>query len=445
MLSRIWIAGAVCAGAALAANTAGSKVTFHKDVAPIFQKKCQSCHRPGEIGPMSLLTYKDARPWAKAIKQAVATKKMPPWFADPNHGKFANDPSLTEAELTAIANWADQGAPEGNAKDAPKPMEWVTGWGIGKPDVIYTVPKYDVPAQGVVDYKYVVIPTNFKEDTWIQMAEARPGNRSATHHIVVYVREPGSYYMSDAKPGEFFQPPKREQRRPASKEEMEEMRKEMARRLPTEIIVGYAPGTDPVALPPGTAKLIKAGSDLVVQMHYTPNGKAGEDVSQIGFKFAKGPVKERVYIMSAPNLGFAIPPGDANHEVKSSVTVHRDVKLVDFNPHMHLRGKDFQYTITYPDGRQEVALKVKYDFDWQLYYRPKEPIFLPAGTRIDCVAHFDNSANNPKNPDPKATVRFGEQSWEEMMIGWFDIAMPADLDPRDLMRPAAAKKSTGEE
>lgn len=442
MILRSVLAGALFATFALAANSTGSKVTFHKDVAPIFQKKCQACHRPGEIGPMSLLTYKDARPWAKSIKQAVATRKMPPWFADPNHGKFANDPSLSPEELNTVVSWVDAGAPEGSAKDSPKPVEWVEGWGIGKPDVTFNVPRYKVPPSGTIDYQYVVIPTNFKEDTWIQMAEARPGNRSVTHHIVVYVREPGSYYMSDAKPGEFFQPPKREARRPTTKEEMEAMRKEMAKRLPTEILVGYAPGTDPIRLNPGTAKLVKAGSDLVVQMHYTPNGKEAEDVSQIGFKLAKGPVTERIYIMSAPNLGFAIPPGDPNHEVRSSVTLQADARLVDFNPHMHLRGKDFEYTIVYPDGRKEVALKVKYDFDWQLYYRPKEPILLPAGTRIECVAHFDNSANNPKNPDPKATVRFGEQSWEEMMIGWFDVAIPASLDPRDLMRP---KKAAGAE
>jgi len=200
-------------------------------------------------------------------------------------------------------------------------------------------------------------------------------------------------------------------------------------------MVGYAPGTDPVVLEPGTAKLVKAGSDLVLQLHYTPNGKAAVDRSEVGLIFAKEPPKERVYTTNAGNLGFAIPPGDPNYEVRSQIVLQADTRLVDFNPHMHLRGKDFEYKIVYPTGESEIALKVRYDFNWQLYYRPEKPIVLPAGTRIECVAHFDNSANNPANPDPTRTVRWGEQSWEEMMFGWFDIAFDAKKDPMELLRP----------
>jgi len=417
------------------------KATFNKDVLPIMQKHCQNCHRSGEVAPMSLITYQEARPWAKAIREAVITKKMPPWFADRHYGHFKNDPSLSQTEIDTIAAWADSGAPEGNPKDAPKPIDWVEGWGIGKPDVVLSMPvEYHVPATGTVEYQYIVIPTGFTKDTWVQMAEARPGNRAVTHHIVVFVREPGSAYMRDVKPGVVFSPKSLAQEAKdaaaANSADAATKRRQAssAAGFPTEIVVGYAPGTDPVRLESGQAKLIKAGSDLVLQLHYTPNGKAATDRSEVGFVLAKETPKERVYTSNAGNLGFAIPPGDPNYEVKASLVVQTDTRLVDFNPHMHLRGKDFEYRITYPTGESEVALKVKYDFNWQLYYRPEKPIVLPAGTRIDCTAHFDNSANNPANPDPTKTVRWGEQSWEEMMFGWFDVAIAVDQDPMDLRR-----------
>ena len=440
MFIRSLLLGSTLAAVAFAATE--TKVTFNKDVLPIVQKHCQTCHRPGEVAPMSFLTYNEARPWAKAIRQAALTKKMPPWFADPHYGHFKNDPSLAQSEIDTLVAWADAGAPEGNVKDAPKPIDWVNGWGIGKPDLVLSMPAdYQVPTTGTVEYQYIVIPTGFTEDKWIQAAEARPGNRAVTHHIVVFVREPGSAYMRDVTPGVVFSPKSLAQQ--ASSAAASNSADAAAKRrqassaagFPTEIIVGYAPGTDPVRLDPGQAKLIKAGSDLVLQLHYTPNGKAATDRSQVGFVFAKEHPKERVYTTSAGNLGFAIPPGDSNYEVKASVTLQTDARLVDFNPHMHLRGKDFEFRITYPTGESEIALKVKFDINWQLYYRPENPIVLPAGTRIDCTAHFDNSANNPANPDPTKTVRWGEQSWEEMMFGWFDVAIAADQDPMDLRRP----------
>ncbi|MEO8027432.1 MAG: thiol-disulfide isomerase [Bryobacteraceae bacterium] len=447
LLARALFAATLTLGLAAVASAAGSKPTFHKDVEPLLQKNCQSCHRPGEVAPMSFLSYKETRPWAKAMKQAVSTKKMPPWFADARYGKFHNDPRLSEEAIHTISAWADSGAPEGNPKDAPKPMEWTTGWAIPQPDAILKMPvAFKVPASGTVEYQNIVVPTNFTEDKWIQMAEARPGNRAITHHIVAFIREPGSKYMDNLKPGEFLSPRETAKAaaadRAAGKPPAEETRRRQAAAssMPTEILVGYAPGTDPIKFGPGQAKLLKKGSALVFQLHYTPNGKEGEDISEVGLVFAKGPVTERVITSNAGSFTFAIPPGDPNYEVKASVTIQTDARLIDFNPHMHLRGKDFEYKIVYPNGESEVALKVNYDFNWQLYYRPEKPIVLPAGTRIDCVAHFDNSANNPANPDPKATVRWGDQSWEEMMFGWFNVAIDVNKDPMDLRRP---KKSSG--
>jgi hypothetical protein len=421
----------------LAASSVPAKPTFSKDVLPVFQKACQECHRPGEAAPFSMLSYKDVRPWAKSIKQAVVSKKMPPWFADPNYGKFANDRSLSQTEIDTIVKWVDSGAPEGNPKDAPPNKTWTTGWAIPTPDVTYKMRQpFEIPATGVVDYQHIVIPSGFTEDKWIQFAEARPGNRALTHHIVVYVREPGSKWLADAEPYVPYQPKKLDPNLTSSQ-------RTAALGSPGEILVGYAPGTPPIALKPGTAKKVKAGSDFVFQLHYTPTGKAGSDISELGLVFAKEPVKERVMVMAATNMGFAIPPGADNYEVKSSITLNAPAKLIDFNPHMHVRGKDFQYKIVYPDGREEIALKVKYDFNWQLYYTPVKPYDLPAGTRIECVAHFDNSANNPYNPDPKATVRWGLQTFEEMMNGFFDIAFDANMDPAEFRRPLKRPSPTG--
>jgi hypothetical protein len=407
-----------------AAATGSSPVTFHKDVQPILQNRCQECHRPGEVAPMSFMNYEQVRPWAKAIKVAVATKKMPPWFADPHYGKFSNDRSLSQAEADTIVAWVDAGAKEGDAKDAPRPKEFVTGWQIGKPDIILSMAKpVPIPAEGVIEYMYVVIPTNFKEDTWIQAAEARPGARQAMHHIIAFVRPPGSKWLKDAQPGEPFIPGhgERGQRNEDS--------------VPGELLIGYAPGLPPTILEPGQAKMIQAGSDIVLQLHYTPNGKETSDVSRIGLVLAKGPVKERVLTMNAINVFLKIPPNDANYESHAKLTLAQDVKLVSMMPHMHLRGKDFEYEAVYPTGEKQILLNVPhYDFNWQLGYSLTNQLLLPKGTRIECTAHHDNSANNKYNPDPSKEVRWGDQTWEEMMIGWFDVAFDSKLDPADLLK-----------
>jgi hypothetical protein len=409
-------AGAVCA---LAASSDSKSVTFSKDVLPILQNRCQECHREGEVGPFALMNYQQARPLAKSIKEAVLTKKMPPWFADPQFGHFRNDASLTKEELNTLVSWVDNGAKEGDPTDAPKPREFFTGWLIGKPDQVLSLPKpIDVPAQGVIDYTYVVLPTGFTEDKWVQMAEARPTDRAVVHHIIAFIRPPGSRWMKDAEPGVPYIPTKGAGRRSVEDQ------------IPPELLGGYAPGLEPTECGPGQAKLVKAGSDIVLQLHYTPNGKATVDQTKIGLTFAKGEVKERVMTMNAMNVFLKIPPGDPNYESHSQATLKQDVKLVSLMPHMHYRGKDFQYVAVYPTGEKQVLLNVpKYDFSWQLSYVLKDQILLPKGTRIECTAHHDNSANNKYNPDPTKEVRWGDQTWEEMMIGWFDVAFDAKLDP----------------
>jgi len=375
---------------------------FHKDVLPVLQKRCQGCHRPGEAAPMSFLTYESTRPWAAAIKQAVLARKMPPWGADPQHGQFANDPTLTAAERQTLVQWADAKAPAGQAKDAPKPVAFVEGWNIGQPDMVIAMPKpYDVPSTGTIEYTRYILPLNFKEDRWVAAAEIRPGNRTVVHHVIAYLREPGSNWLEGAAAGEPIVKRKGNDAGPRSS------------------LVGYAPGVPARPATPGRAMLVKAGSDVVLEMHYTTNGKPATDLTKVGIIFATEPPRERIAGFGAGNNRFAIPPGAGHYEVRSQQPIQQAAKLVSLTPHMHLRGKDFEYIATYPTGEKEVLLRVpRYDFNWQHTYEFATPKLLPAGTVIECIAHFDNSANNAFNPDPKAEVRWGDQSWEEMMIGF---------------------------
>jgi len=421
----------VVSAVAIAAPS-NSSVTYYKDVAPIVQNRCQECHRPGEVAPMSFMTYDQVRPWAKAMKTAVLTKKMPPWSADPHYGKFSNDRSLSQAEIDTLVAWTDGGAAAGNPKDAPKPREYFEGWQIGKPDVVYELPTpIDVPASGIVDYTYVVIPMNFTEDKWVQFAEVRPDARSAVHHVLAFLRPPGNNFMKDAEPGVPYIP-----RRPASAGG-QRGQGNIQEQIPGEMLVGYAPGLPPSQCKPGEAKLIKAGSDIVLQLHYTPNGRAVTDRTKFGLIFAKEPPQKRVMSMMAINYFIKIPAGDANYEAHSRATLQQDVELVSLLPHMHLRGKDFLYKAVYPSGETQVLLSVpKYDFSWQIQYALDKELLLPKGTRIECTAHYDNSPNNPANPDPTKEVRWGDQTFEEMMVGFFDVSFDAKSDPSALQRPA---------
>ena len=383
----------LAAGSVLAAAP-----TFFRDVLPILENRCQECHRKGEMAPMPLTTYGETRPWAKAIREAVRTRKMPPWFADPCCGHFLNDRSLTAAEIETLSQWAERGAPKGNETDAPSPRQWIQGWNLGTPDLILGMSQpFPVPAQGTVEYQYFTVPTHFNEDRWVQAVEVKPGSRGAVHHVVAYIREPGSTWT----------------------------------RGPTkaDILQVYAPGTAPEIWPAGMAKLIKAGSDLVFEIHYTPTGKKATDQTVVGMVFAKSPPKKRVLTLQMANDRFVIPPGDPEYRVTVWGSLPNDALLMGFFPHMHLRGKAFEFNRIRPDGQPETLLRIShYDFYWQLSYRLATPLALPKGTRLEWVARFDNSRNNPRNPDPSAEVGYGQQSWEEMMIGFFDVAVDADVD-----------------
>ncbi|MFN0109611.1 MAG: c-type cytochrome [Blastocatellia bacterium] len=411
-----------------------AQVTFSKDVAPIIFNNCAGCHQPGETAPMALLNYKQARPWAKSIREVVANKTMPPWYADPKHGEFINDRSLSQKDIDTIVAWVDQGATEGNAKDLPAaPKLRQEGWAIGKPDVEFPLPQsYKVPTDGTVDYQHFVVHTKFTEDKFIQAAEIKRGNAALVHHVIVTVIEPvngqlppeGLLTRNLGGLGE-------NQQRTGNASTAN------ANRNRDSMLVGWAPGMSPLTLQPGIAKRIKKGSALVFQMHYTTNGVPGEDRTSIGMKFASAPV-EKQFITSggASARELVIPPNAAHYESKSSFTFTEDAHIWGFMPHMHLRGKDYKYTLVLPDGTSKVVLNVpKYDFNWQLNYWVKAPIAAPKGSRLECVAHHDNSTANKFNPDPTKEVRWGPQTWEEMMIGWFDYT----LDGQNLRVTASNK------
>jgi mono/diheme cytochrome c family protein len=403
--------------------TSAASPTFAKDVAPIIQKNCQVCHRPGEVAPMSFMNYKEVRPWARSIREKVVMREMPPWFADPKHGEFLNDCRLSQKEIDLIAAWVEGGAKEGSAKDLPPNPRFTEGWQIGKPDVVLSMTElYSVPAEGVIPYKYFAVPTNFTEDKYVQLAEIRQGNRKLVHHVIVDVRYPEHGNLP--KPGEIKPEELAASRRPTANGER-----------PADSdgrLVGWAPGEAPLILRPGQAKLVKKGSMLIFQVHYTTNGEAGTDRSSVGLIFSKHPVEKRVITAGAAARSLAIPPGAPNHEVLSSFTFKEDSHIDSLHPHMHTRGKDFLYRLVYPDGSSKVLLWVpRWDFNWQMTYVLKEELAAPAGSRLECVAHYDNSEKNKFNPDPTKLVEWGPQTWDEMMIGYLDYT----LDKQDLRQP----------
>ncbi len=410
----------VCAVLVPVWTVAAAPPTFYKDVLPILQSHCQACHRQGEMAPMPLESYEQVRPLASAIRSVTQNGTMPPWFADPCCGRFSNDPSLTDKEIATIAAWVAAGTREGDSHDAPPRIRWTKGWNIDTPDVVFQMPHAKaIPAGGDVPYQYVIIPTRFKEDRWVRMSEIRPSNPMVVHHAVAYVREPSSSWLRGAPVGVPFS---------ADELPTEALRRD-AMWTTSDILLVYAPGSLPDRWPEDFAKLVPAGSDIVLQMHYTTHGHPTEDRTSVGLVFSKAPPRKRVLTLQLTNDRFVIPPGDPDHRVEVHGSLPNDALLLSFFPHMHLRGKTFEYNILEPGGRVRTLLRIPhYDFYWQLSYRLAEPIPLKAGTILQAVATFDNSRNNPHNPDPDSAVTWGEQTWAEMMVGFFDVAVEPSID-----------------
>ncbi len=378
-------------------------VTWARDVAPILQRRCQGCHRPGEVGPFALTNYEEARGRAKMIASVVEHGVMPPWNADARFdGVFANQRKLAPAEKETLLAWVRDGMPRGNPADEPPPRVWPTGWSIGEPDVVFT-PEHDlragkplppegfaVPREGVVEYQYFTVETDYPEDRWVSALEVEPGAADVVHHVLIALQEPGG--------------------------DIDER----------SYLAVYVPGDTPSIYPEGYAKRLPAGATLVFQLHYTPNGKERFDRSRLALRFAPEPPLFEVVTDAVVEEDFEIPPGAANHEVRRARVLTEDTGVVALFPHMHLRGKDFRYVAHYPDGSEQELLFSHYDFAWQESYLLPDPLLLPAGTRLECIAHFDNSKDNPNNPDPTKSVSWGDQSYEEMFIGYFDKVVPLE-------------------
>ena len=387
--------GLILSAVLLAPVSAGAQTpTFAKDVAPIFYSKCVECHRPTMFAPMSLVKFDEARPWAKSIRSRVATRTMPPWGADPTHGVFKNDPRLTDKEISTILAWVDGGAPKGDDKDMPAVPSFTDGWNIGEPDAVFEMKEaYQIPATGVIEYQYIRIPMNIPEAKWLAAIEIKPQARAHVHHVLAYTQPAGTPINEAGALG------------PGN-------------------IGGVTPNKPGVIFDPGVGRLLEANSDLILQMHYTTNGEAAVDKTVVGLKFLKEPPAMVQRGGSVLQPRFVIPAGDPNAEVRGSRVLQADTIITSFTPHMHVRGKDMTYTAKYPDGRTEVLLSVpRYDFNWQITYQLKEAKRMPKGTEIEVVAHYDNSPQNKFNPDPTKDVRWGDQTFEEMMIGfWGTVA-----------------------
>jgi hypothetical protein len=495
-----------------------TSATFNKDVLPVLQNNCQVCHRPGGVAPMSFMTYESTRPWAKAIKAAVVSQKMPPWFADPHVGEFRNAPKLTQADIVKLTAWADSGAQEGNAKDLPAAKQFVDGWRI-QPDVIVSMPAaFPIAARGAGEVRQFLVANPFKEDTWVSAIEIRPGDPSVVHHVIVSIPEQQDQrqVFSQAFVGKIDDfnvtvcgnckevPAQTAQQQGAEAQRLVRLEAAQAQLAVQQAEVAakqaiqqaalgvrvngqrgggggqysdilarlreqqtgegnfttmeavYAPGSQPLDFRySDSAKLVKAGKPIRIEVHYTPNGKVTTDQTQVAFTLAKAPAQRRFIMMAPEHLVDSrkpIPAGDSNYETTGQLTFKQDADLVWFMPHMHLRGKDMTFRLIYPDGREETVLSAKFNFNWQLGYEVAKPIHLPKGTRMVVTAHHDNSANNPMNPTPGQAVPWGEMTSQEMMLPWFGVVVdreatpemiatyrPPDLDGLGIGGPAGAK------
>jgi hypothetical protein len=423
-------------GLAGEATRSGKTITFTKDVAPIFFKACADCHRAGETAPFSVMSYKDVRPWAKAIKEKVMSREMPPWHADPHVGEFKNNPSLTQAEINIITAWVDGGATEGNPKDLPPAPKFADGWRIGKPDVVLSMrEEFTLAASGPDEYQYFAVPTNFTEDKYIQMAEARPGNRKIVHHILAFVAPPGGTDYAKLSPEElqklfdeegsdsvFYREGYLRRVKMDAKVNDDGCNGKFGEDDAGDVIAGYAPGMPPEVFEPGVAKKIPAGATLIFQLHYSKvAGSEQKDRSSVGLIFAKEPPKRRMIKRGIENIFFKIPAGAEAHKATACWQPKEDITLFSMMPHMHYRGAAMEYKATYPDGKTETLLNVpNYDFGWQTNYALAKPKFIPKGTKIQVTATFNNSAKNKYNPDPTKDVRWGDPTYDEMLIGYLD-------------------------
>ena len=422
--------------AVLAPSLCAATPTFSRDVAPILYKHCVSCHHANDIAPMPLVTYKDVRPWAASIKESVLSRKMPPWKADPHFGKWSNDPSLTAAEIETLKAWAEGGKLEGDPKDLPAPPVFAEGWRAGKPDLVVAIPKFTLSAKGLDEYAYITVPSNLTEDRWVVSAELRPSNRKIVHHAHVFVLEedkpkpaakldPAQEYGKwlHIKEGTLsFIRPDAPVINDGCAQDDNAVFPGLKKSDLGSLIASYLPGREPDVYPEGTARLVPAGSKLNFQIHYSrATGKVEFDETSVGLSFAKEPPKTIARRIDLSNHMFLIPANDPNHEVTECHTFQKDIYITSLTPHMHLRGKSMRIDVAYPDGRVQTLLNVpEYNFNWQITYRTTEPIFIPKGTRMKIVAHFDNSRNNPLNPDPTHSVRWGSASETEMMDGWIE-------------------------
>ncbi len=414
--------------------SATQPVTY-SDLRPLLERRCTGCHQKDEIAPMAFGTYQETRPWAKAMKQAVLKRTMPPWQANAESSKrIHNSRLLADSEVRQLVAWVDDGALEGRPQAPIVSAKREAGWGLGKPDLVMRIPGYEVLASGTLRYTFLVMPTNLPDDVWVSAAEWKIDQRAVVHHINAFVRPSGSSYVAAAPKNQLYvaSGTERSFRHPNERE--------IDRR---ELLLGYEPGYRPMAWGPSQGKLIRKGSDIVFEIHFTANGKAVVDHSELGIYFAKQPPPERLVTITPADSKLAIPPGDPNYRSFVWAELQSEAKLISLQPHMHLRGKAYKIEAVFPDGRRDVLIDVpRYDFNWQTTYFLKAPLKLPKGTKLECTGWFDNSANNPANPDPAKTIAWGDQSWEEMNVGFMEIAFDRRADGdivklSDTTKPAA--------
>ena len=390
------------------AAQAGAVPTFAKDIAPILYKRCATCHRPGEIGPMPLLTYENAKAYASAIVDEVGAGHMPPWQANAPAGTFRGERRLPDDEKATLLAWASHGTPFGEAKDLPPPPVFPQGWMLGTPDVVLEMKQeFHVPASGAIPYEYFYLPTNFTEVKWVQAVEIRPSYRGVVHHVLAYYRAVPDMQRTPLMKPDFTRAP--------APSEHGEFAPQLLPGMQKRLIASLGPGTNAQVLPPGTAFRLEPGGIIELEIHYNANGTAGNDRTKVGLVFSKDPNPREILASAFLNAEFVLPAGKADVPVDSAVTILQDSTLFGLLPHTHLRGVRWLYQLQLPDGTRKTILDIPhYSCNWQFYYLFNDPIDLPRGSRILATAWYDNSPANHMNPDPTKDVVWGDQTWEEM-------------------------------